>query len=167
MCQKENGENRPNRTGVMATNTVEVTLEPADIPVADLKEPFEMHAMPALRWWLLCRGIIFMEETATDRQVRPISTSMKVSVPSTLMYLQLYCVCRIRKANSDNLPVVDVDGSYLERKHKQMMDAGITVASLGAPTGTPLAGWEVMTEANVKDLAKKLPRVTSGGNLLK
>ena len=78
------------------------------------------------------------------------------------MYLQLYCVCRIRKANSDNLPVVDVDGSYLERKHKQMMDAGMTVSPLGAPTGTPLAGWEVMTEANVKDLAKKLPRVTSG-----
>ena len=75
------------------------------------------------------------------------------------MYLQL---CRICKANSDNLPVVDVDGSYLERKHKQMMDAGMTVAPLGAPTGTPLAGWEVMTEGNVKDTAKKLPRVTSG-----
>jgi len=43
--------------GVMATNAVEVTLEPADIPGADLKEPFEMQAMPALRWWLLCRGI--------------------------------------------------------------------------------------------------------------
>lgn len=83
------------------------------------------------------------------------------------MYLQLYCVCRIRKANSDNLPVVDVDGSYLERKYKQMMDAGMTVAPLGAPTGTPLAGWEIMTEASVKDLTKKLPRVTSGDNFSK
>jgi len=83
------------------------------------------------------------------------------------MYLQRYCVRRIRKANSDNLPVVDVDGSYLERKYKQMMDAGVTVAPLGAPTGTPLAGWEIMTEANVKDLAKKLPRVTSGDNFSK
>ena len=43
-----------------------------------------------------------------------------------------------------------------------MMDAGMTIAPLGAPTGTPLGGWEVMTEANVQDLAKKLPRVTSG-----
>ena len=43
--------------GVMGAITVEVTLELADIPGADLKEPFEMHAMPALRWWLLCRGI--------------------------------------------------------------------------------------------------------------
>ena len=63
--------------------------------------------------------------------------------------------------------MVDVNGSYLERKHKQMMDAGMTVAPLGAPTGTPLAGWEVMTEANVKDLAKKLPQVTSGDSLSK
>lgn len=66
------------------------------------------------------------------------------------MYSQLYCVCRIRKANSDNLTLVDVDGSYLQRKHKQTMDTGVTVAPLGAPTGTPLAGWEVMTEANIR-----------------
>ena len=48
-----------------------------------------------------------------------------------------------------------------------MMDAGITVVPLGAPTGTPLAGWEVMTEANLKNVANKLPRVTSGDNLSK
>jgi len=34
-----------------------ITLEPSDIPGAVLEEPFEAHAMPALRWWLLCRGI--------------------------------------------------------------------------------------------------------------
>ena len=59
------------------------------------------------------------------------------------------------------MQVTDVDGSYLQRKHKQMADAGMTVAPLGAPSTTPLAGWEVMTEASVKDIAKKLPRVTS------
>ena len=41
----------------MATNAVEVTLEAVDIPGADLNDPFETNAMPALRWWLLCRGI--------------------------------------------------------------------------------------------------------------
>ena len=70
------------------------------------------------------------------------------------MNLQVYCVCRIRKANSDNLPVVGVDGFYLQRKHKQMTDAGMNVAPLGAPTATPLAGWEVMMQTNVKDVAK-------------
>ena len=34
-----------------------VTLSPADIPGADLCEPFNRHTMPELRWWLLCRGI--------------------------------------------------------------------------------------------------------------
>ena len=34
-----------------------ITLEPSDISGAALEEPFEAYAMPALRWWLLCRGI--------------------------------------------------------------------------------------------------------------
>ena len=34
-----------------------VKLTAADIPGAGLSEPFETHAIPALRWWLLCRGI--------------------------------------------------------------------------------------------------------------
>ena len=37
-------------------------------------------------------------------------------------------------------------GPTLQRKHKQMMDAGVTVASLAAPTE---AGWG---GANAKDL---------------
>ena len=43
-----------------------------------------------------------------------------------------------------------------------MRDAGMIVVPLSAPSTTPLAGWEVMTEDNVKEFAKKLPRVTSG-----
>ena len=34
-----------------------VKLTAADIPGASLSEPFEVHAIPALRWWLLCRGV--------------------------------------------------------------------------------------------------------------
>ena len=41
----------------VASGVPDVVLTPADIPGADLSEPFESHAMPALRWWLLCRGI--------------------------------------------------------------------------------------------------------------
>ena len=42
----------------MATDMQQVALSPADIPGADLSEPFDSHTMPELRWWLLCRGII-------------------------------------------------------------------------------------------------------------
>ena len=41
----------------IGVTTATVTLDPSDIPGAVLKEPYEAHAMPALRWWLLCRGI--------------------------------------------------------------------------------------------------------------
>ena len=34
-----------------------VKLTAVDIPGAGLSDPFEAHAIPALRWWLLCRGI--------------------------------------------------------------------------------------------------------------
>ena len=34
-----------------------VKLTAADIPGVGLSEPFEAHAIPALRWRLLCRGI--------------------------------------------------------------------------------------------------------------
>ena len=34
-----------------------VMLTPADIPGAELGEPYEAHAFPALKCWLLCRLI--------------------------------------------------------------------------------------------------------------
>ena len=42
---------------IMATFDVEVALSPADIPGAELSEPFDKHTLVELRWWLLCRGI--------------------------------------------------------------------------------------------------------------
>ena len=41
----------------MAASEVQITLEPLDIPGADLSEPFDKHTVPQLHWWLLCRGI--------------------------------------------------------------------------------------------------------------
>ena len=36
---------------------ISVTLTAADIAGATLSEPLESHAVPALKWWLLCRGL--------------------------------------------------------------------------------------------------------------
>ena len=41
----------------MASTVPEVVLTPSDIPGVDLKEPFQAHTIPALKWWLQCRGI--------------------------------------------------------------------------------------------------------------
>ena len=34
-----------------------VQLTEIDIPGASLEEPMNKHSIPALKWWLLCRGI--------------------------------------------------------------------------------------------------------------
>ena len=48
MCDKK---------AAMSDKFLQVTLSPEDIPGAILSKPYEKHTMPALRWWLLCRGI--------------------------------------------------------------------------------------------------------------
>ena len=40
-----------------SSSPVSVVLTAEDIPGAALREPYESYAVPALRWWLLCRGI--------------------------------------------------------------------------------------------------------------
>ena len=41
----------------MNSNIADITLTPEDIPGASLSQPYEVHTVSALRWWLLCRGI--------------------------------------------------------------------------------------------------------------
>lgn len=51
---------------------------------------------------------------------------------------------------------MDVDGSYLYKKSKQLENTGVMVAPLDL-TSAPAAGWELLTEVNASDFAKKLP----------
>ena len=44
-------------TSSFSSRPAAIKLTAKDIPGADLKEPFETHGVPALQWWLLCRGI--------------------------------------------------------------------------------------------------------------
>ena len=60
------------------------------------------------------------------------------------------------------MAVVDVDGSYTYLKHKKLADSGVSIAPLEQPTCAPLSGWQGITEANVREIAEKMPRVTSG-----
>ena len=62
---------------------------------------------------------------------------------------------------SDGAKIVDVGGSYVYKKHQQLMSSGINVAPLKTPP-PPLSGWESVTEASIKELASSIPRVTPG-----
>ena len=56
---------------------------------------------------------------------------------------------------------MDVDGSYLSRKHQQLRAAGVSVVPLGPPT-LPPSGWITMGEANYAEVARKMPRMLPG-----
>ena len=71
------------------------------------------------------------------------------------------CTLRIHQAVSEGAKVVDIDGSYLYKKHQHLAATGVNVAPLALPS-PPLSGWESVTETNVKMLANNVPRVTSG-----
>ena len=70
-------------------------------------------------------------------------------------------MCRIHQAISECAPVVDVDGSYLHRKHQHLTASGVSLAPLEDPP-PPITGWESVTEENVHSLVQNIPKVTTG-----
>ena len=56
---------------------------------------------------------------------------------------------------------MDVDGSYLYKKQKSLLQSGVAVAPLDPPS-PPLSGWEFVHEGNVQTVALKIPTITQG-----
>ena len=69
--------------------------------------------------------------------------------------------CRIRETQKSQKEVVDVDGSYLYRKHQLLLSKDKTVAPLSLPA-IPLSGWEQVDKGNYTLMAKKIPCLTPG-----
>ena len=59
------------------------------------------------------------------------------------------------------MKVMDVDGSYLARKHQQLQVDGVNVAPLGVPP-IPPSGWNAVSETNFKEAVEKMPKMMSG-----
>ena len=60
------------------------------------------------------------------------------------------------------MPIVDVDGSYLYKKHHELSHSGVPVPHLDPPSSPPITGWETVTEKNVGSIATRLSVVTLG-----
>lgn len=69
--------------------------------------------------------------------------------------------CRLREAMKEQHQVIDVDGSYLQRKHQQLTQRGEKLAPLGLPPCPPF-GWKTVSERNYCDISKEIPKVTQG-----
>ena len=66
---------------------------------------------------------------------------------------------RVHEAIREKAEIVDVDGSYMFRKHKAMTELGFSLAPLPLPT-LPLSGWEAVTQHNFTVISKKMPSVS-------
>lgn len=62
---------------------------------------------------------------------------------------------------SEGVPVVDVDGSYLYKKFKRLRESGkqVILPSVSLP---PVSGWSLMTGENYQSLAGSIPQVSQG-----
>ena len=148
--------------GEMDVDIQQVRLCPNDIPGAELSKPYQAHTMSALRWWLLCRGIkvptSWKKQKVIDRYSR---LSIILFLKSTAACILLYGACRVNQAECEGASVVDVDGSYLYRKYRSVVESGQTVAQL-APPSPPLAGWKTVTADTCQSISPFIPVLTSG-----
>ncbi|CAI8035501.1 hypothetical protein GBAR_LOCUS19914, partial [Geodia barretti] len=62
----------------------------------------------------------------------------------------------IRSAKAEGVGVVDVDGTYLERKRQSLVSSNVNVAPL-PPPNFPLHGWQSVEESNAEQIATQLP----------
>lgn len=86
------------------------------------------------------------------------------------MYMEKHlvvCYCRIGESKQAEDKVVDVDGSYLWRTYQSLCGTGANVLPITQTVpDPPLLGWEVVTKANYKEFADRIPKVTAGTLLL-
>lgn len=57
--------------------------------------------------------------------------------------------------------MIDVDGSYLFRKERQLSLSTSDDTDTALPT-IPLSGWEPIDDSNYQDMGKKIPLVCHG-----
>lgn len=65
---------------------------------------------------------------------------------------------RVRKAKSENAKVIDVDGTYLEKKRQRLLAANVQVALLPPPAFPP-HGWQIVDEEKATQVAGRMPCV--------
>ena len=68
---------------------------------------------------------------------------------------------RIREAKVEGTQVVDVDGSYLSRKHQELKNSGVDVVPLDPPS-IPLVGWEKLLPKSYMTFSDKIPKMLAG-----
>ena len=76
------------------------------------------------------------------------------------MSMCIICLCfRVRQSKIDKASVLDIDGTYLERKRQKLLSSNVRVASLPRPA-FPLTGWQTVDEKSSEEVTKEMPIIT-------
>ena len=133
-----------------ASQATAVELTEFDIPGACLDAPMDRHTMSQLKWWLLCHGIkapsSWKKQQLVARWINRISKGVQKLFTFPFSHLSTKESRKLIK--TEQLPIVDVDGSYLYRKQQLLKQSGVCIAPLPPPS-PPLSGWEVVSESNI------------------
>ena len=73
----------------------------------------------------------------------------------------MHVYCRVKHAEEEASPVMDVDGSYLYRKYQRLVKSGKDITQPDHPRSLP-SGWKVVNERTYKDVTISVPLVTTG-----
>ena len=66
-----------------------------------------------------------------------------------------------QRSKEGQMPVIDVDGSYLTRKMEKLKDSGVNTAPLKLPS-IPPAGWNIDSTDNYQHFTDKIPKMMAG-----
>ncbi len=67
----------------------------------------------------------------------------------------------MRKVETDEMPVVDVDGSFLYKKYIKLSESSKEVAFPSIPS-PPVSVWTAVTAHNFQEFADSIPHVSQG-----
>ena len=93
-------------------------LTEVDVPDASLEEPLEKQSVPALKRWLLCRGIE-TSSNARKKQLLERLVDIRYSLQKLCKLLWKCVACplySIKVVKANGLPMIDVDEGCLARK---------------------------------------------------
>ena len=69
--------------------------------------------------------------------------------------------CRVRQAKREDVPIFDIDGSFVYKKYRSLVRDGKHVLTPSVPS-CPLSGWRAVNKDSYQRAGPTIPFVTSG-----
>ena len=98
-----------------------MVVTPANIPAADLKEPFQNHTILALRWWLQCRGCIVPSSWKESQIISRCWIYTLLSWPIVIQSPTLLCMFYVHFMYVSSLCSLELNKWYLRERQLMLL----------------------------------------------